>query len=150
MLAPRYLHLPTFCTCPHSVLAHVLYLPMLCTCPCSRYLHLPMFCAERAWAYAMQLKAEGNTEPRKRFHMASRLRKAVQYAEQLATLCESPKCDARTKLETQVQFKPVLCVRESVLCESPKCDARTKLETQVRGLYRTDYTCYMCERVCAV
>ncbi|KAL8616979.1 hypothetical protein ACOMHN_041897 [Nucella lapillus] len=67
----------------------------------SRYIQLPLFCAERCWAYAMQLKSEANTEPRKRFHMASRLKKAVQYADELAMLCESPKCDARTKLECQ-------------------------------------------------
>ena len=62
-----------------------------------------MFCAERCWAYAMQLKSEANTEPRKRFHMISRLKKAVQYADELVALCESPKCDARTKLECQVR-----------------------------------------------
>ncbi|KAJ8319344.1 hypothetical protein KUTeg_004435 [Tegillarca granosa] len=66
-----------------------------------RYLHLPLFCAERTWAYAMQLKSEANTEPRKKFHMFSRLRKAEKYAEELSELCESPKCDAKTKLESQ-------------------------------------------------
>ena len=50
----------------------------------------------------MQLKAEANTEPRKRFHMISRLKKAVMYAEELYTLCEHDKCDARTKLESKV------------------------------------------------
>ncbi|XP_045214058.2 signal recognition particle subunit SRP68-like [Mercenaria mercenaria] len=66
-----------------------------------RYLHLPLFSAERAWAYAMQLKSEANTEPRKRFHMISKLKKAVVYAEETFTLCEHDKCDARTKLESQ-------------------------------------------------
>ncbi|KAK3089911.1 hypothetical protein FSP39_007594 [Pinctada imbricata] len=64
-----------------------------------RYLHLPLFCAERAWYYGMQLKAEANTEPRKKYHMLSRIKKAVHYAEEFASLCENPKCDARTKLE---------------------------------------------------
>lgn len=50
----------------------------------------------------MQLKSEANTEPRKKFHMLSRLKKAVGYAEELHTLCEHEKCDARTKLEAQV------------------------------------------------
>lgn len=50
----------------------------------------------------MQLKAEANTEPRKKFHMTARLRKAVHYAEELVALCQSPKCDARTKLECEV------------------------------------------------
>ncbi|XP_064617807.1 signal recognition particle subunit SRP68-like [Liolophura sinensis] len=66
-----------------------------------RYLHLPLFCAERAWGYAMQLKDEANTEHRKKFHMSARLKKAVQYTEELLKLCDSPKCDARTKLEAQ-------------------------------------------------
>lgn len=58
--------------------------------------------AERSWSYAMQLKSESNTELRKKFHMISRLRKAVQHSEVLVSLCESEKCDARTKLEAQV------------------------------------------------
>ncbi|KAL5018150.1 hypothetical protein ScPMuIL_003872 [Solemya velum] len=66
-----------------------------------RFLHLLLFNAERAWAYSMQLKLEANTEPRKRFHMVSRLRKAVQFADDLFSLCENEKCDARTKLECQ-------------------------------------------------
>ncbi|CAF0760475.1 unnamed protein product [Rotaria sp. Silwood1] len=68
----------------------------------SRYLLLPLICSERAWAYAMQLKSEANTEPRKKFHLLNRLRKAVKHAEQLETLCNQQKtCDARTKLEVQ-------------------------------------------------
>ena len=57
---------------------------------------------ERAWAYAMQLKFELNTEPRKKFHMINRLKKAVQFAGKLEALCnESAVVDARTKLETR-------------------------------------------------
>ena len=68
-----------------------------------RFLLLPLIDAERAWAYAMQLKSEANTEPRKRFHMISRLRKAVQHADALDRLCnESGVFDARSKLEVQV------------------------------------------------
>lgn len=44
--------------------------------------------AERAWSYAMQLRQEANTEPRKKFHLISRLRKATVNALQLQTLCE--------------------------------------------------------------
>lgn len=51
----------------------------------------------------MQLKSEANTEPRKRFHLSARLRKAVGFAEEFAKLCESNKVDARTKLEAQVR-----------------------------------------------
>ncbi|XP_076366392.1 signal recognition particle 68 [Tachypleus tridentatus] len=66
-----------------------------------RYLYLPLMLTERAWAYAMQLKHEANTEPRKRFHLIRRLQKAVKHAEELEQLCSSSKCDARTKLESQ-------------------------------------------------
>lgn len=69
---------------------------------CCRYLLLVLMDAERAWSYAMQLKQEANTEPRKRFHLLSRLRKAVKHAEELERLCESNRVDAKTKLEAQV------------------------------------------------
>ena len=65
--------------------------------------------AERAWSYAMQLKQEANTEPRKRFHLLSRLRKAVKHAEELERLCESNRVDAKTKLEAQVSVLHQLC-----------------------------------------
>lgn len=65
-------------------------------------LYIPMICAERAWAYAMQLKQEIEKDPRKRYHMIRRFRKAVVFSDQLKTLCNSDasRCDARTKLET--------------------------------------------------
>uniref|UniRef100_A0A3P8NIX3 Signal recognition particle subunit SRP68 n=1 Tax=Astatotilapia calliptera TaxID=8154 RepID=A0A3P8NIX3_ASTCA len=66
-----------------------------------RYLLLVLMEAERAWSYAMQLKQEANTEPRKRFHLLSRLRKAAKHSEKLEKLCESPRVDAKTKLEAQ-------------------------------------------------
>ncbi|XP_054262090.1 signal recognition particle subunit SRP68 [Macrosteles quadrilineatus] len=66
-----------------------------------RYLLIPLMLSERAWSHAMQLRQEANTEPRKRFHLVQRLRKATIYALQLQKLCESEKCDARTKLEAQ-------------------------------------------------
>ena len=50
----------------------------------------------------MELKLLANTEPRKKFHMTRKLQKAVSYAEELQTLCEMDKVDARTKLESQV------------------------------------------------
>uniref|UniRef100_A0A3B4DEX2 Signal recognition particle subunit SRP68 n=1 Tax=Pygocentrus nattereri TaxID=42514 RepID=A0A3B4DEX2_PYGNA len=67
----------------------------------NRYLLLVVMEAERAWSYAMQLKQEANTEPRKRFHLMARLRKAAKHGEQLERLCESPRVDAKTKLEAQ-------------------------------------------------
>ena len=69
-----------------------------------RFLHIPLMDAERAWSYAMELKLLANTEPRKRFHLVRRLRKAAHYAGELETLCQSEKCDARTKLEAQVRL----------------------------------------------
>jgi signal recognition particle subunit SRP68 len=44
--------------------------------------------AERAWSFAMQLRQESNTEPRKKFHLIGRLRKATTYALQLEQLCQ--------------------------------------------------------------
>lgn len=67
----------------------------------SRYLLLVLMEAERAWSYAMQLKQEANTEPRKKFHLLARLRKAAKHSEKLEKLCESPRVDAKTKLEAQ-------------------------------------------------
>ncbi|KAJ6660449.1 hypothetical protein lerEdw1_017873 [Lerista edwardsae] len=67
----------------------------------NRYLLLLLMDAERAWSYAMQLKQEANTEPRKLFHLLARLRKAVKHAEELERLCESNRVDAKTKLEAQ-------------------------------------------------
>ncbi|XP_024252338.1 signal recognition particle subunit SRP68 [Oncorhynchus tshawytscha] len=67
----------------------------------NRYLLLVLMEAERAWSYSMQLKQEANTEPRKRFHLLSRLRKAAKHGERLEKLCESPRVDAKTKLEAQ-------------------------------------------------
>ena len=65
-----------------------------------RYLLIPLMSAERSWAHANQLKQEANTEPRKKFHLVRKYKKAVKYALSLQTICNSsPKCDARTKLE---------------------------------------------------
>ncbi|XP_015595448.1 signal recognition particle subunit SRP68 [Cephus cinctus] len=66
-----------------------------------KFLQVPLTMAERAWSYAMQLRQESNTEPRKKFHLVSRLRKAATYSLQLQELIESINCDARTKLEAQ-------------------------------------------------
>ena len=67
-----------------------------------RFLHVPLMMAERAWAFAMALRQEANTEPRKRFHLVNKLRKACTYALQLQELCNVTEvCDARTKLEAE-------------------------------------------------
>ncbi len=51
-----------------------------------KHLQIPLMTVERAWAYAMQLKFEMNTEPRKRYHMINRLRKAQKESEKLEKL----------------------------------------------------------------
>ncbi|XP_017844104.2 signal recognition particle subunit SRP68 [Drosophila busckii] len=66
-----------------------------------RFIHIPLISSERAWAYAMQLKQEANTEPRKRFHLINKLRRACFYALQLQELCNTEAFDARTKLECE-------------------------------------------------
>merc|ERR1712223_971815 len=68
----------------------------------AKHLQVPLMNAERAWAYAMQLKFEMNTDSRKKFHMINRLRKAKVHADALEQLCiNSTVVDARSKLETQ-------------------------------------------------
>ena len=67
----------------------------------SKFLLIPLFQAERAWSYAMQLKQEASTEQRKKFRLLNRLKKAVRFAKELEKLSETIKCDARTKLEAQ-------------------------------------------------
>lgn len=53
-----------------------------------KFLQVPLVMAERAWSYAMQLRQESNTEPRKKFHLVSRLKKAATYSIQLQDLIE--------------------------------------------------------------
>lgn len=66
----------------------------------ARHILLSVFEIERCWAYAMQLRAEANSEPRKKFHMMSRLRKAAKNAHVLNELMNSVNCcGAQTKLE---------------------------------------------------
>jgi signal recognition particle subunit SRP68 len=50
----------------------------------------------------MELKQDSNTEARKKFHMLSRLKKAIAYADNLVKIAqESTRIDARTKLECE-------------------------------------------------
>lgn len=67
-------------------------------------MQLLLFDAERAWAYAMELKANMAAEPRKRHHMVARLRKATRLVDQLEQLAATVTCDARTNLEISVRF----------------------------------------------
>ncbi|KAL1916511.1 uncharacterized protein VTP21DRAFT_5702 [Calcarisporiella thermophila] len=76
-----------------------------------KHLHLLLFNAERAWAYAQELKRDTTSNPRKRHHMVRRLRKAAHFASELAALCSS-KCnngmDARSALDAQA-YSSLMC-----------------------------------------
>ncbi|XP_056135873.1 signal recognition particle subunit SRP68 [Lampris incognitus] len=96
----------------------------------NRYLLLVLMEAERAWSYAMQLKQEANTEPRKRFHLLARLRKAAKHGERLEKLCESPNVDAKTKLEAQAYTAYLTGMVEFELQEwKPAMEAFNKCKT---------------------
>ncbi|XP_048760019.1 signal recognition particle subunit SRP68-like [Ostrea edulis] len=97
-----------------------------------RYLHLPLFCAERAWFYAMQLKSEANTEPRKKFHTLARIKKALFYAEEFGNLCDSPKCDARTKLESQAYLS---LMKGGLYFEQGNWKAAMEFYTKAKTIY---------------
>ncbi|KAM4604042.1 signal recognition particle subunit SRP68 [Polymixia lowei] len=96
----------------------------------NRYLLLVLMEAERAWSYAMQLKQEANTEPRKRFHLLARLRKAAKHGERLEKLCESHRVDAKTKLEAQAYTSYLTGMVEFELQEwKPAMEAFNKCKT---------------------
>lgn len=66
-----------------------------------RMLVIPLFLAERAWSYAMQLKQDSADQPRKKYHLIRRLEKASQHAQRFEKLVHDPEspCTARTKEE---------------------------------------------------
>jgi len=64
-----------------------------------RFLLLPLLSAERSWSLAMELK-EQQDNPRARFHMMRKLKKAVKSSNDLVTLCAST-ADDKTKLEAE-------------------------------------------------
>ncbi|RLN72884.1 hypothetical protein BBJ28_00020683 [Nothophytophthora sp. Chile5] len=75
----------------------------------ARHLYLPLYNAERAWSYAMQLKEDDNLEKsengedansRIKFHLNGRLRKAADWSQRLVAICAA-KADARTGLEAE-------------------------------------------------
>lgn len=51
-----------------------------------RVLEILLFDAERAWAYAMELKSSASQEPRKKHHSIKRLIRASQIAQKLTRL----------------------------------------------------------------
>ena len=68
---------------------------------------------------AMELKQEVNTDPRKKFHLLRRLKRAATYADQLLKLSEAcERCDARTRLEAQVFLSLILGTTVHVGCDA--------------------------------
>lgn len=65
-----------------------------------RYLIILLVSAERAWSYAMELKQDVASEPRRRFRLLRRLCKAEKWATELAKM-SSLKADSRTALEAE-------------------------------------------------
>ncbi|KAI3436731.1 hypothetical protein D9Q98_006146 [Chlorella vulgaris] len=67
-----------------------------------RQLHIPLMQAERAWAYAMDLKSqlEQKVVTQKRQHLIRRLSKAATHAAELVALT-SQRCDTRTQVEAE-------------------------------------------------
>lgn len=69
----------------------------------ARWLHIPLYDAERAWAYAMELKhATDGPTSRMRFHLLKRLQKAAKLADKFAELC-AHRADDQTSLEAEVR-----------------------------------------------
>ena len=66
-----------------------------------RLLQIPLVAAERAWAYAMDIKneIEQSQAPYKRRHMIKRLSKAHVHAKELASLVGARSLDARSAVE---------------------------------------------------
>jgi len=67
----------------------------------SKHLMLPLYMAERAWAYAMALKRDNTAqESRPRHHLVARLNKAAKWSATLSALC-AKRGDERTALESE-------------------------------------------------
>ncbi|KAJ2474241.1 signal recognition particle subunit srp68 [Coemansia sp. RSA 2322] len=69
------------------------------------HIELLLLQAERAWAFAMELRElfSRTEEPRQRYHLIRRLRAACKAAAQLASIA-SGTCNARTSLEAQAYW----------------------------------------------
>ena len=66
-----------------------------------RHLSSLLFCSERAWAHAMEIKRDNtNHEPRPRYHLLNRLAKAAKWAATLSQLCAA-RADTRTALAAE-------------------------------------------------
>lgn len=71
--------------------------------PDKRYLELPLYQAERAWAFAMEMKEDMEAlgqVTRTRYHVNRRLAKAVKWGQQLLLWCNQV-ADSSTRLEAE-------------------------------------------------
>ncbi|KAJ3452599.1 signal recognition particle 68 kda protein [Anaeramoeba flamelloides] len=76
------------------------------TAKSDRQLLILLFSAERAWAYASELK-EAQINPRVKFRMRNRLKKSAKWASQLLNIAQE-KCTDRTLLEIQAYADTML------------------------------------------
>ncbi|KAJ3115987.1 signal recognition particle subunit srp68 [Phlyctochytrium bullatum] len=67
----------------------------------ARHLEILLFNAERYWSYAMELKRESASEPRKRHHLIRKLKRAAQAASQLEQLCQEVGAEDRTTFDAR-------------------------------------------------
>jgi len=100
----------------------------------AKHLQLPLIQSERAWAYAMQLKFEMQGEPRKKYHMINRLKKAKAHSSQLSDLvmAEGAPVDAVTKLEVQAYHA---WMSGTLAFEASDWQAAMKALTSARDIY---------------
>lgn len=84
-----------------------------------RMLIIPLCLAERAWSYAMQLKQEVSDQPRRRFHLIRRLKKATEHAQRFEKLCHDPDgpCSERTKRESVAYAAYITGLYELECCD---------------------------------
>jgi len=100
----------------------------------AKHLQIPLMQSERAWAYAMQLKFEMQGEPRKKFHMVNRLKKAKAHTLKLTELvmAEGAPVDAVTKLEVQA-YSSWMC--GTLAFEASDWQGAIKALTAARDIY---------------
>ncbi|KAF8930021.1 hypothetical protein EDD21DRAFT_368526 [Dissophora ornata] len=101
-----------------------------------KYLHLLLFQAERAWGYAMEIKALSVAldDTRKQSHYVGRLKKAAKIAQQLETICSAStgKVDVRTALDAQA-YSALMC--GYVLFEAQQWQGALEKFSAARAIY---------------
>jgi signal recognition particle subunit SRP68 len=101
-----------------------------------KFLLLPLFYAERAWAYAQQAKQEISNrvergEPAQRRHSMTLLQKAVKWTQHLKTLCES-RTTSTTALEADAYAS---WMRGNLLLEKDDWHGAKDAFSRAQGIY---------------